>query len=109
MSPKAASPNFANALRAVRLERGLSQEDFYEVSGRTYVSRLENSGADPTLSKIVQLAQVLDAHPLTLLTLAFCGKGTPAEIDRLLAGVKEEIASFEDLHLERADRRRRAG
>ena len=109
MSPKAASPNVANALRAVRLERGLSQEDFYEVSGRTYVSRLENSGADPTLSKIVQLAQVLDAHPLTLLTLAFCGKGTPAEIDRLLAGVKEEIASFEDLHLERADRRRRAG
>ena len=109
MSPKTASPNFANALRAVRLERGLSQEDFYEVSGRTYVSRLENSGADPTLSKIVQLAQVLGTHPLTLLALAFCGKGSPAEVDRLLAGVKEEIASFEDLHLGRTDRRRRAG
>jgi transcriptional regulator with XRE-family HTH domain len=109
MSTKASAPNFAKALRAVRLERDLSQEDFYEVSGRTYISRLENNGADPTLSKVIQLAQVLGTHPLTLLTLAFCGKGSPAEVDRLLTGVKEEIASFEDLRLGRRDRRRRPG
>lgn len=109
MTSKAAAPNFAKALRAVRLERDLSQEDFYEVSGRTYISRLENNGADPTLSKIVQLAQVLGTHPLTLLTLAFCGKGTPAETDRLLASVREEINAFENLGLGRRDRRRRAG
>ncbi len=106
MSTKAPAPNFAKALRAVRLKRDLSQEDFYEVSGRTYISRLENDGADPTLSKIVQLAHVMGTHPLTLLTLAFCGKGSPAEVDRLLAGVKEEIAAFEDLRLGRRDRRR---
>lgn len=109
MSTKFSAPNFAKALRAVRLERDLSQEDFYEVSGRTYISRLENSGADPTLSKVIQLAQVLGIHPLTLLTLAFCSKGSPAEVDRLLAGVKEEIASFEDLRLGRRDRRRPVG
>lgn len=109
MSTKASAPNFAKALRAVRLERDLSQEDFHEVSGRTYVSRLENNGADPTLSKIVQLAQVLGTHPLTLLALSFCSKGTPAEVDRLLAGVKEEIDSFEDLSLGRRSRRRPAG
>lgn len=108
MSTKASAPDFAKALRAVRLERDLSQEDFFEVSGRTYISRLENNGADPTLSKVVQLAQVLGTHPLTLLTLAFCGKGSSAEVDRLLAGVKEEIASFEDLGLGRRDRRRPA-
>ena len=108
MTLKTPAPNFAEALRALRLERGLSQEDFYEVSGRTYVSRLENGGADPTLSKIVQLAQVLETHPLTLLTLAFCGKGSPAEVDRLLSGVKDEIASFQDLKLGRKDRRRRS-
>jgi transcriptional regulator with XRE-family HTH domain len=108
MSTKAPAPNFAKALRAVRLERNLSQEDFYEVSGRTYISRLENSGADPSLAKVVQLAQVMGAHPLTLLTLAFCSKGSPAEVERLLAGVKEEIASFEDLSLGRRDRRRPA-
>jgi len=108
MSSKVSAPNFAKALRAVRLERDLSQEDFYEVSGRTYISRLENNGADPSLSKVVQLAQVMGTHPLTLLTLAFCGKGTPAEVERLLAGVKEEIASFENLSLGRRDRRRPA-
>lgn len=109
MSTKASAPDFPKALRAVRLVRALSQEDFYEVSGRTYVSRLENGGADPTLSKIVQLARVMGTHPLTLLTLAFCSKGSPAEVDRLLASVKEEIASFQDLPLGRRDRRRPAG
>ncbi|WP_375212626.1 helix-turn-helix domain-containing protein [Aquabacterium sp.] len=108
MSTKVPAPNFAKALRAVRLERKLSQEDFYEVSGRTYISRLENGGADPTLSKIVQLAQVMGAHPLTLLTLAFCSNGSSAEVDRLLAGVKGEIASFQDLRMDRRDRRRHA-
>lgn len=108
MSTKASAPNFGKALRALRLERDLSQEDFYEVSGRTYVSRLENNGADPSLSKVVQLAQVMGTHPLTLLTLAFCSKGSSAEIERLLASVKEEVASFEDLRLDRRDRRRPA-
>ena len=108
MTSKAATPNFAKALRAVRLERDLSQEDFYEVSGRTYISRLENYGADPTLSKIVQLAQVLGTHPLTLLALAFSSKGTPAEVDRLLVTVSNEVGSFEDPRLDRRDRRRRA-
>jgi transcriptional regulator with XRE-family HTH domain len=108
MSTKVSAPDFGKALRALRLERDLSQEDFYEVSGRTYVSRLENNGADPSLSKVVQLAQVMGTHPLTLLTLAFCSKGSPAEVERLLASVKEEIASFEDLSLGRRDRRRRA-
>lgn len=106
MSP-ASTPNFAQALRALRVERGLSQEDFYEVSGRTYVSRLENNGADPTLTKTVQLAQVLGVHPLTLLTLTFCGKGAPAEVDRLLAGVREEIASFDKMRLDARGPRRR--
>lgn len=108
MSTKASAPNFGKALRALRLERDLSQEDFYEVSGRTYVSRLENNGADPSLSKIVQLAQVMGTHPLTLLTLAFCSKGSAAEVERLLASVMEEVASFEDLRLGRRDRRRPA-
>jgi transcriptional regulator with XRE-family HTH domain len=108
MSTKAPAPNFGKALRALRLERDLSQEDFYEVSGRTYVSRLENNGADPSLSKVVQLAQVMGTHPLTLLTLAFCSKGTPAEVERLLASIKDEVASFEDLRLGRRDRRRGA-
>jgi transcriptional regulator with XRE-family HTH domain len=106
MSLKVAVPNFAQALRALREKRGLSQEDFYEVSGRTYVSRLENDGAEPTLAKVGQLARVLGVHPLTLLTLTFCGKGTASEVDRLLANVRDEIAAFDELRLDRPSRRR---
>ncbi len=94
-------PNFAKALRAVRLERGLSQEDFDDVSGRTYISRLENGGADPTLTKVDQLASTLSVHPLTLLLLSFCTKGTTGEVDRLLTRVREEVATFENLRLDR--------
>lgn len=102
------TPNFAKALRALRVERGLTQEDFYEVSGRTYVSRLENKDADPTLEKAAQLAQVLGVHPLTLLTLSFCNKGTPAELERLLTGIREELASFDNLRLDARKQLRRA-
>lgn len=105
MSLRATAPNFAKALRAVRTERGLSQEDFVDVSGRTYVSRLENQGAEPTLAKISQLAKCLKVHPLTLLTLSFCSKATPAEVDKLLDGIKEEIASLEGLRLDRRKKR----
>lgn len=108
MSTKASASNFGKALRAVRLKRDLSQEDFYEVSGRTYISRLENNGAAPSLSKVVELAQILGIHPLTLLTLTFCSKASPAEVERLLASVKEELASFEHLELGGSARRRPA-
>lgn len=107
MSLKAATPNFGQALRAVRLARGLSQEDFYEVSGRTYLSRLENQGASPSLAKVAQLAHAMGVHPLTLLTLSFCTKGSTAEVDKLLALVGEELGSLMDLQLGARDRLRR--
>lgn len=108
MSLKSASPNFGQALRAVRLQRGLSQEDFDEVSGRTYMSRLENQGAVPSILKVAQLAQTMDVHPLTLLTLSFCEKGSASEVNTLLALVSEEIASFKNLRLGARERRRSA-
>lgn len=108
MSLKSALPKFGQALRAVRLERGLSQEDFYEVSGRTHLSRLENQGASPSLNKVAQLAQTMGVHPLTLLTLSFCNKGTPAEVDKVLTAVRDEVAAFENLRLGTRDRHRRS-
>ena len=106
MTTKVPAFNFGIALRAVRLARNLSQEDFYEVSGRTYISRLENNGADPTLSKVVQLAQIMGVHPLTLLTLAFCSKGSLVEVERLAAAIREDVGSLEDLELIRSAQRR---
>ncbi|MCW7540889.1 helix-turn-helix domain-containing protein [Aquabacterium sp. A7-Y] len=63
---------FARTLRAVRALRGLSQEQFDTVSGRTYLSAVERGLKVPTLGKIEELASVLEVHPATLLALSYC-------------------------------------
>lgn len=56
---------FGAALKARRLEQGLTQEDFSDVSSRTYLSTLERGRKCPTLEKVSDLACVLQVHPLT--------------------------------------------
>lgn len=82
----------ATALKTVRKARGLSQEAFSDVSSRTYLSTLERDLKSPTLNKLAELCQVMDVHPLTLLTLAFAGEG-PRRQTQLLAQVREELAA----------------
>jgi transcriptional regulator with XRE-family HTH domain len=84
-------PKFSNALRTLRRARGLAQEEFDQVSGRTYVSALERGVKHPTLSKVSELATVLDVHPLTLLTLSFCNRTTVDDAQKLLARVSAEL------------------
>lgn len=86
------TPKLPEALRKLRLARGLSQDDFGEVSGRTYLSALERGLKDPTLGKICQLAAVMDVHPLTLLAMAFSG-GSESRPRRLFARVEEEAVT----------------
>jgi transcriptional regulator with XRE-family HTH domain len=59
------------------------------VSSRTYLSTLERGLKSPTLNKLAELCEVMDIHPLTLLTLAYAGDGDDAE--RLLARVRQEL------------------
>jgi len=84
----------ASALKTIRNARGLTQEDFSNVSSRTYLSTLERGLKSPTLDKMQALAEVLDVHPLTIMALTF----TTAEncsVDELLSRVKREL---KDLH-----------
>jgi len=81
---------FPEALRRLRRARGLSQEDFDAVSGRTYMSALERGLKDPTMRKIEQLAAVMNVHPLALLVLAF-SDGSGPQVGRLLAQVEQEV------------------
>lgn len=83
---------FPAALKALRKARGLSQEDFSDVSSRTYLSSLERGLKSPTLSKIVELCEVMEVHPLTLLTLAY-GRDSKGVQD-VLARVQRELASL---------------
>lgn len=82
--------NFPAALRRLRRARGLSQEDFDAVSGRTYMSALERGLKDPTMRKIEQLAAVMNVHPLALLVLAY-SDGSGSKVGRLLAQVEQEV------------------
>ena len=80
----------SDALKTIRKARGLSQEDFSDVSSRTYMSTLERDLKSPTLSKLTELCEVMDVHPLTLLTLAYAGTNT-RKADQLLAQVRQEM------------------
>jgi len=83
--------NFSKALRRARTARGLPQEAFSLVSSRTYVSSLERGMKSPTLLKIDALAEVLEVHPLTLLTLAYVDHKRPKNVDALIDGVMKEL------------------
>lgn len=81
---------FAKALKKARKARGLTQEDFSTLSSRTYVSTLERGMKSPTLSKINELAEILNIHPLTLLVLAYAPSADPAKVDALLRQIERE-------------------
>ena len=86
----AAKDSLATAIRTVRKARGLSQEAFSDVSSRTYLSLLERDLKSPTMHKLTELCEVMDVHPLTLLTLAYAGDST-RRADQLLAQVRQEL------------------
>lgn len=90
--------SLAKALKAVRKARGLSQEAFSDVSSRTYLSTLERDLKSPTLSKLAELCEVMEVHPLTLLTLAYAGDSAQ-ELDELLDRVRREAEGL-GIHFE---------
>lgn len=85
---------FAKALKTLRLARGLSQEDFGFVSSRTYVSSLERGNYSPTLNKVDELAEVLDVHPLVLLTLMYSKSVANDDVQKLLAELEAEFKAI---------------
>lgn len=82
--------SLAKALKAVRKARGLSQEAFSDVSSRTYLSTLERDLKSPTLSKLAELCEVMEVHPLTLLTLAYAGD-SESQTEKLLVQIRKEL------------------
>nr|WP_267460167.1 XRE family transcriptional regulator [Xanthomonas euvesicatoria] len=68
----------------------MSQEAFSDVSSRTYMSTLERDLKSPTLHKLAELCEVMEIHPLALLTLAYAGD-SPHKADELLARVRREL------------------
>lgn len=86
----AAKHTLSEALKTIRKARGLSQEAFSDVSSRTYMSSLERDLKSPTLNKLAELCEVMEIHPLTLLTLAYAGDDA-RQAEQLLAQVRQEL------------------
>ncbi|ARK42232.1 helix-turn-helix domain-containing protein [Burkholderia pseudomallei] len=89
----AAKHSLATAIRTVRKARGLSQEAFSDVSSRTYMSLLERDLKSPTMHKLTKLCEVMEVHPLTLLTLAYAGDSS-RKAEQLLALVRQELEAI---------------
>ncbi|MCP5278470.1 MAG: helix-turn-helix transcriptional regulator [Thiobacillus sp.] len=83
---------FAHSLRRFRQLKHVSQEDFSEVSSRTYISQLERGLKSPTLDKLNELAGPLGVHPLSPILLAYLKAEEGADLDKLLARVRAEVA-----------------
>lgn len=81
----------AVALRSFRLAKGLKQEDFKGAVSEGYISRIERGIYSPSLSTICQIAQVMDIHPLSLLTVAFEVAGD-GEREGLMERMVSELA-----------------
>lgn len=60
---------FANNVRRIRLELGLSQEEVAEQAGvhRTYIGMLERGEKNVTIYNIERIADALKVEPATLL------------------------------------------
>ncbi|MEW8351137.1 MAG: helix-turn-helix transcriptional regulator [Candidatus Thiodiazotropha taylori] len=82
---------FAKALRTVRNQRGLTQEDFSMVSSRTYLSTLERGKKSPTLEKIEALAGRMNVHPVTLLVITYLQDKNSESLDDLLKLIADEV------------------
>jgi len=82
---------FGISLRVARKASNLSQEDFSDVSSRTYLSSLERGLKSPTLEKVQSLAGRMNIHPLTLMTLTYLCEANEIDPERLFGQVKIEV------------------
>ena len=85
---------FGIGLQRARKSRELTQEDFAEVSSRTYLSSLERGLKAPTIKKIDEIATVIGIHPLSLIAYAYLPSSS-AERDKFWATIVAEVDSFE--------------
>lgn len=90
MEPRQA---FGQALKRLRSSKHLTQEDFSQVSSRTYLSTLERGLKSPTLEKVEDLASVIGVHPLTLLAGSYLLRNEGLSQEDLFALIRSELSA----------------
>lgn len=87
--------SFGKALQKVRKAKNLTQEDFSDVSSRTYLSTLERGKKAITLEKLNEIAGVLGVHPLTVLVICYGLHEDGMELGELLVLVNDQLATID--------------
>jgi transcriptional regulator with XRE-family HTH domain len=82
---------FAKSLKELRKSRRVTQEDFSEVSSRTYISMIERGLRCPTLEKVDEFAGVLGVHPLALLCLTYLHAEGHQNLERLFGKIRADL------------------
>jgi transcriptional regulator with XRE-family HTH domain len=85
---------FGLALKRIRTQQGITQEDFSSVSSRTYLSTLERGLKGPTIEKLEQLAGVLNVHPATILISAYLTKDGEESYQELIKRIGAELKAI---------------
>ena len=86
--------SLAAALRTVRKNKGLTQEDFGVVSSRTYLSSLERGLKSPTVDKLEEIAGVLGVHPATILLMAYTIQIRPGDQESLIDEISQQAKAL---------------
>lgn len=81
------------SLRKIRMARGLSQESFVGVSGRTYISEVERGLKGITVEKVIEIAEVMQVHPMTILLDSF-SRYEGMSPESLLKEIAKELNEF---------------
>ena len=82
------------AIQTSRKVKNITQEDFSEISSRTYISTLERGLYSPTVEKVDAIAKVIGIHPLTLLTLSYLINNKESDPTKLINQIKVELNQF---------------
>ncbi|WP_376746672.1 helix-turn-helix domain-containing protein [Stutzerimonas nitrititolerans] len=84
-----------SSLRKFRRARGLSQESFMSISSRAHISMLERGLKGVTIEKMIEIAEVMRVHPLTVLLDSFSSyEGiAPERLLKQIAHEHNEIGS----------------
>jgi transcriptional regulator with XRE-family HTH domain len=85
---------FGEALRHIRICKKLTQENFADVSGRTYLSSIERGLKSPTIEKLDELSQALGVHPVTLLASCYLTANPDIDAEALLKRVRSELRAI---------------
>lgn len=86
---------FGRALKEIRSSRRVTQEDFSQVSSRTYLSTLERGLKSPTIDKVESLASVLGVHPLTLIARSYLLMDEEVLLEDLLTRIKKDLSDLQ--------------